>query len=242
MSASPQGRLAGRIALITGASRGIGGAVAEAFAREGAQLVLLARTEGALTEVDDRVRELGAPAATLVPLDLRDGDALDRLGGSLYERHGKLDVLVGNAGALGQLGPMSHIPPSVWQEVMDVNVTANHRLIRSLEPLLGQSDAGRAMFTTSGVARSPMAYFGAYAASKAALEHMVKVWAAELHKTKLRANLIDPGVVRTRMRANAFPGEDPMQHPAPSAIAESFVKLALPSCKTHGEVVHAKPR
>lgn len=233
------GRLRGRIAVVTGASRGIGAAVAERFAREGAQLVLIARTSGALEEMDDKVQAAGAPPATLVPLDLCDFDALDRLGQSLYERHGRVDVLVGNAAALGQLGPMSHVPPQVWQEVMDVNVTANYRLIRSLEPLLRASDAGRAIFVTSGVARTPFAYFGAYAVSKAALEQMVRVWAAELTKTGVRANLLDPGVVRTRMRATAFPGEDPMQHPEPAAITDAFVDLATPECRRQGEIVQA---
>jgi NAD(P)-dependent dehydrogenase (short-subunit alcohol dehydrogenase family) len=242
MTDSSQGRLAGRIAVITGASRGIGAAVAERFAQEGAHLVLIARTEGALTEMDDRVREISGDSATLVPLDLQDGDAIDRLGGTLYQRYGRVDILVGNAGMLGQLGPMHHTPPSVWQEVMAVNVTANFRLIRSLDPLLRQSDAGRAIFTTSGVARSAFAYFGAYAASKAALEQMVKVYAAELNKTRLKVNLLDPGIVRTRMRATAFPGEDPNQHPAPSAIADSFLELAEPTCEPHGEVVQAEPR
>jgi NAD(P)-dependent dehydrogenase (short-subunit alcohol dehydrogenase family) len=232
------GRLQDRIAVVTGASRGIGRAVAERFAAEGATVVAVARTQGALEELDDAIAQAGGPAPVLVPLDLRDFDALDRLGGSLFERHQKLDILVGNAGALGQLGPMSHIPPETWQEVMDINVTSNYRLIRSLDPLLRQSDAGRAIFTTSGVARSPFAYFGAYAASKAALEQTVKVWAAELHKTNVKANLLDPGVVRTRMRAHAFPGEDPTQHPDPAAITDRFVELAEPACKHHGEVVN----
>ena len=234
-----EGPLAGRIAVITGASRGIGAAVAERFAAAGARLVLVARTSGALEELDDRIRALGAPPATLVPLDLRDGDALDRLGGHLYERHGKLDILVGNAAVLGQLGPMSHIPPKVWQEVMAVNVTANQRLIRSLEPLLRAADAGRAIFTTSGAARSPFAYFGAYAASKAALEQMVRVWAAEVTKTRLRVNLLDPGVVRTSLRAQAFPGEDPAKLPPPESVADAFVDLAAPACRPHGEIIAA---
>ncbi|SDF59677.1 NAD(P)-dependent dehydrogenase, short-chain alcohol dehydrogenase family [Limimonas halophila] len=233
------GRLAGRLAVITGASRGIGAAVAERFAQEGAHLVLIARTQGGLEEMDDRVQAAGAPPATLVPLDLTDFDALDRLGASLYERHGKLDILVGNAGTLGQLGPLSHVPPDVWQACMDVNVTANYRLIRSLEPLLRQSDAGRAIFVTSGAARSAFPFFGPYAASKAALERVVQIWAQEMRKTPIRANLLDPGVVRTRMRAFAFPEEDPEQHPEPMAVAETFVKLADPACQRHGEIVHA---
>ena len=233
------GALAGRLAVITGASRGIGAAVAERFAREGAHLVLVARTEGALAEMDDRVQAAGAPPATLVPLDLRDGDALDRLGASLYERHGKLDVLVGNAATPGQIGPLGHVPPADWQACMDVNATANYRLIRSLEPLLRQSDAGRAIFVTSGVARAAAPFFGPYAASKAALEQMVRIWAAEIRKTPIRANLLDPGVVRTRMRAFAFPEEDPDQHPTPDAVAGSFVQLASPTCTRHGEIVRA---
>lgn len=240
MTSNGAGRLAGRIAVITGASRGIGAAVAERFAREGAQLVLLARTVGALEELDDRIRTLGGAAPTLVPLDLQDFDALDRLGASLYERHGRLDILVANAGVLGQLGPLGHVPPKVWQEVMAVNATANYRLIRSLDPLLRQSEAGRAIFVTSGVARSPFAYFGPYGASKAALEQMVKIWAAELNKTRVKANLLDPGVVRTRMRATAFPGEDPTQHPEPARITGTFVDLASPDCRHQGEVVRAE--
>jgi NAD(P)-dependent dehydrogenase (short-subunit alcohol dehydrogenase family) len=232
-----QGRLSDRIAVVTGASRGIGRAVAERFAAEGARVVAVARTEGALTELDDAIRGAGGLAPVLVPLDLRDFDALDRLGATLFERYGRLDVLVGNAGVLGQLGPMGHIPPKVWQEVMEVNVTANFRLIRALDPLLRQSDAGRAVFVTSGVAHSPMAYFGAYGASKAALEHMVQIWAGELNKTRVKANLLDPGVVRTGLRAQAFPGEDPTQHPEPAKIAPRFVDLSAPDCPHHGEVV-----
>jgi len=239
MTDAPAGRLAGRIALITGASRGIGAAVAEHFAREGAQLVLVARTEGALAEMDDTVRELGAPAPTLVPLDLRDGAALDRLGATLFQRHGRVDVVVGNAGIVGQLSPLGHVAPEVWQEVMDVNVTANQRLIRSMDPLLRQSDAGRAIFTTSGAARTAFPYFGPYATSKAALEQMVRVWAAEVRRTAIRVNLLDPGVVRTRLRAFAFPGEEPNQHPPPSRVAPAFAELADPACRRHGEVVGA---
>lgn len=236
--ATQTGRLADRVAVVTGASRGIGRSVAERFAAEGARVVAVARTQGGLEELDDAIKTAGGLDPVLVPLDLTDYDGLDRLGYSLFERYGRLDVLVGNAGLLGQLGPMGHIPPKIWQEVMDVNVTANYRLIRSLDPLLRQSDAGRAIFVTSGVARTPFAYFGPYATSKAALEQMVKVWAAELHKTNIKANLIDPGVVRTGMRAQAFPGEDPLQHPEPATITDTFVTLASPDCKTHGEVVH----
>ena len=232
------GRLEGRIALVTGASRGIGAAVARRYAREGARLVLLARTQGGLEELDDEVRALGAEA-TLVPLDITDSDALDRLGAALFERHGRLDVLVGNAGTLGTLSPISHIEPDDWRTVLDVNLTANWRLVRSLDTLLRASDAGRAIFVSSGVAGFVKPYWGAYAVSKAALEMMVKIYAAETARTSVRANLIDPGAVRTSMRAQAFPGEDPMTLPEPDAIADLFVELAEPACERTGEVVRA---
>ena len=233
------GRLESRVALVTGASRGIGMAVARRFAAEGAHLVLVARTVGGLEELDDAIRQAGGQGATLVPLDLREFDAIDRLGASLYERHGRLDVLVGNAGVLGTLSPLGHIGPNDWAEVMDINLTANWRLIRSLDPLLRQSDAGRAIFVTSGAAAAPHAYWGAYAVSKAALEMLVTTYAAEIAKTPVRANLLDPGAVRTAMRASAFPGEDPMRLPAPEALTETFVDLAVPECTRNGEVVRA---
>jgi NAD(P)-dependent dehydrogenase (short-subunit alcohol dehydrogenase family) len=233
------GRLQGRVALVTGASRGIGMAVARRFAAEGARLVLVARTVGGLEELDDAIRQDGGERATLVPLDLREFDAIDRLGASLYERHGRLDVLVGNAGVLGTLSPVGHIEPGTWAEVMDINLTANWRLIRSLDPLLRQSDAGRAIFVTSGAAAAPHAYWGAYAVSKAALEMLVRTYAAEIAKTRVRANLLDPGALRTAMRASAFPGEDPMSLPAPEAVTEAFVELAEPRCQRNGEVVRA---
>ncbi len=234
-----RGRLAGRIAVITGASRGIGAAVARRFAVEGARLVLVARTVGGLEELDDEIREAGGERPTLVPLDLREFDAIDRLGASLYERHGHLDVLVGNAAVLGTLSPLGHIEPMGWAEVMDINLTANWRLIRSLDPLLRRSEAGRAIFVTSGAAATPHAYWGAYAVSKAGLEMLVKTYAAELVKTKVRANLIDPGATRTAMRSKAFPGEDPQSLPAPEAITETFVELAEAACTKNGEVVRA---
>src|SRR5215510_12239245 len=197
------GRLAGRLALITGASRGLGAAVAKRFAAEGARTVLIARTVGGLEEVDDAVRA-GGGAATLVPLDLTDFDAIDRLGQSLYERFGRLDVFVGNAGILGTLSPVGHIRPTDWADVVNLNLTANWRLIRSLDPLLRASDAGRAIFVTADVARTARAYWGAYAASKAALETLVRVYADEIEQTKVRVNLIDPGKVRTALRKRAF--------------------------------------
>lgn len=233
------GRLEGRTALVTGASRGIGAAVARLFAREGAHVIALARTVGALEELDDAIRDAGG-SATLVPQDMTDFDALDRLGAALYDRFGKLDVLVGNAGVLGVLSPVNHIDPKVWDEAFAANVTANFRLIRSLDPLLRQSDAGRAIFVTSGATRAPRAYWGAYGASKAALEYMVLTWAQEVAKTPLRVNLVNPGATRTKMRAAAFPGEDPMSRPHPDEIAPAFLDLATADCKRHGEVIDAQ--
>ena len=230
------GRLAGRVALITGASRGIGAAVARRFAGEGAHLVLVARTVGGLEEIDDAVCAVGG-SATLVPLDLRDFAAIDRLGGAIAERHGRLDVLVGNAATLGGLRPMGHFEVDTWDRVFALNVTANWRLIRGFDALLRASDAGRAIFVTSGAARANVAYWGAYAASKAALEAMVLTYAAELTRTGVRANLLDPGTVRTRLRAEAMPGEDPMTLPHPDEIAGAFVDLAAPDCQRNGEVV-----
>jgi NAD(P)-dependent dehydrogenase (short-subunit alcohol dehydrogenase family) len=233
------GRLAGRLALITGASRGIGAAVARRFAAEGAHCILLARTVGGLEETDDEIRTAGHPAATLVPLDLRDFDKIDQLGASLYERFGRLDVLVGNAGILGVLSPTGHVSPKTWQETLDINLTANWRLIRSLDPLLRQSEAGRAIFVTSNAATGIHPYWGPYAATKAALEMMVKTYAAEVTKTKLKVNLLDPGIVRSKLRAEAFPGENPETLPPPDSVTEAFVDLAEAACTRHGEVVQA---
>ena len=231
-------RLSGRIAVVTGASRGIGAAAAKRLAAEGAHVVLVARTVGGLEEMDDAIKSVGG-SATLVPLDLRELDRVDSLGPSLYQRFGKLDILVGNAGLLGTLGPLSHHDPKLWDQVLAVNVTANWRLIRTLEPLLRRADAGRAIFVTSGAAHKALPFWGAYATSKAALEAMVKSWAAELEKTNVRINLVSPGPVRTAMRAEAFPGEDPASLRPPEAIADLFVELALPSCTRNGEVVQA---
>jgi NAD(P)-dependent dehydrogenase (short-subunit alcohol dehydrogenase family) len=229
-------RLAGRIAVITGASRGIGAAVAKRFAAEGAHVVLVARTVGGLEELDDQIVSAGG-SATLVPLDLRELDRIDPMGPALYERFGKIDILVGNAGLLGTLGPLSHHDAKLWNDVMTVNVTANWRLIRTLEPLLRRAEAGRAIFVTSGAAQKTQAYWGAYATTKAALEAMVRTWAEELVKTNVRVNMLSPGPIRTSMRAQAFPGEDPASLRLPEAIMDSFVDLALPSCTRNGEVV-----
>jgi NAD(P)-dependent dehydrogenase (short-subunit alcohol dehydrogenase family) len=231
-------RLEGRIAFVTGASRGIGRAVAMRFAAEGAHVVLLARTQGALEELDDEIRKTGGQA-TLVPLDVTDFDQIDRTGAALFERFKRLDILVGNAGLLGTMGPVAHMDPAVWEQVMAVNLTANWRLIRSFDPLLRASGSGRAIFVTSGAARGARAYWGAYAVSKAALEMMVGTYAAEMEKTNVRVNLIDPGATRTAMRAEAYPGEDPLSLKEPDSLTDAFVALAEPACERHGELVTA---
>lgn len=236
---STEGRLSGRVAVVTGASRGIGAAIAERYAAEGAHVYLVARTQGGLEEVYDRIATAGG-SATGVPLDLRAPDGIEQLAVAVHERFRRLDILVGNAGALGVLTPLPHLEPKVWNEVMDVNVTANYRLIRVFDPLLRASDAGRAIFVSSGASRGGMAYWGGYAASKAALEALVSCWAAETTKTALRINSVDPGAVRTRMRADAFPGEDPMSLRPPEALADAMVDLAAPDCTRHGEVVRVR--
>jgi NAD(P)-dependent dehydrogenase (short-subunit alcohol dehydrogenase family) len=229
--------LQNRIALVTGASRGIGAAVAKRFAKEGAHVILVARTVGALEAVDDEITRAGGKA-TLVPLDLADHDKIDALGAQLAQRFGRLDILVGNAGILGDLTPLTHAEPKMWERVMATNVTANWRLIRSLDPLLRASEAGRAMFVTSGVAHGVHPYWGPYAVSKTALEMLVKTYAAEASGTSIKVNLIDPGVVRTSMRAAAMPGEDPMSLPLPESITDVFVTLAAGTCRKHGEIAH----
>ena len=227
--------LDGRIAVVTGASRGIGRAAALALARAGAHIVAVARTQGALEELDDAIRQAGS-SATLVPLNLTDYDAIDRLGAAINERWGRLDVLVGNAGILGNLAPLGHVPPKVWQQVMDINVTANWRLIRSLDPLLRRSDAGRAIFVTSGAAHKARAYWGAYAVSKAALDVLVRTYAAENETTHVGAMLLNPGPLRTAMRYAAMPGEDPETLKTPDDLAPLFVRLASPDWTESGKL------
>ncbi len=224
-----------RIALVTGASRGIGHSVALSLARAGAHVIAVARTVGGLEELDDAIRAQGG-SATLVPLDLKDSEGIARLGGALFDRYRKLDILVGNAGILGPLSPLSHVEPKAWDEVMAVNVTANWQLIRCMEPLLVQSDAGRAVFVTSGVSWKNLAYWGPYGASKAALNAMVQIWAAENMTTRLRVNLLSPGPIRTRMRAQAMPGEDPTTLEAPDKVAEHIVTMCEPSFTETGKV------
>lgn len=227
---------AGRLVLITGASRGLGAALAERFAAKDTHLILVARTSGGLEEVDDRVRAKGGQA-TLVPLDLRDGKAIDRLGGALAERFGRLDVLIGNAAELGVLSPLGHIDPKLFERVMALNAGANQRLIRSLDPLLRASDAGRAIFVTCGPAREPRPFWGAYAASKAALGAMALTYAAEVRRTSVRVNLVDPGPMRSRLRAQAYPGEAADKAPLPETRTDPFVELADPACERHGELI-----
>ena len=229
------GLLANRIAVVTGASRGLGRAAAVALASEGAHVIALARTEGGLEELDDEIRSLGGEA-TLVPVDLQDFPAIDRLGAAIFERWKKLDILVGNAGLLGKLTPLAHLEPKVWDEVMAVNVTANYRLIRSLDPLLRASDAGRAVFVTSGLAQKCWPYWGPYSISKAALEAMVKTYAGEVATTQLRANCFSPGATRTRMRSLAMPGEDPETLPTAETVAAQIVPTCLAGFTDNGVV------
>jgi len=233
---APSGRLAGKVALITGASRGIGAAVASYFAGEGAHVVLVARTVGGLEEVDDAIRARGG-SATLVPLDLRNFGKIDEVAAALHERYRRLDILVGNAGELGMFSPLAHIPPGMWAEIMDLNLTANWRLIRAMDPLLRAADAGRAIFVTSRAAHELYAYWGPYAVSKAGLEMLVRIYAAEIANTGVRANLIDPGIVRTRLRTRSFPGEDPNLLALPETVAGTFLDLAVSECARNGELV-----
>jgi NAD(P)-dependent dehydrogenase (short-subunit alcohol dehydrogenase family) len=230
------GRLSGKVALITGASRGIGAAVAERLAREGAHLVLTGRTVGGLEETDDRVRATGG-SATLVPFDLREFIKIDELAAALYERYGRLDILVGNAGEFGVFSPLGHIDPALWAEIVDLNLTANWRLIRAMDPLLRAAEHGRAVFVTTALAREALPYYGPYAVSKAGLEAMVRIYAGEVARTSVRVNLLDPGIVRTRLRARIFPGENPATVPSPESVADAFLPLVLEECRHHGETL-----
>lgn len=230
--------LDGSIALVTGASRGIGAALAVELGRMGAHLVLIARTQGGLEETDDAVRAAGG-SATLLPMDLREGETIDAVGPSIYQRFGRLDVLVHNAAVLGKLTPAGHILPDDWAEVVGVNLTAAWRLIRTTEPLLRQAPAGRAVFVTDERARAPMAYWGAYGATKAGMENLVLSWAEEVRTMRLRVNLFDPGVVGTRLRATAFPGIAPHTLPRPETVAPALAALCLPSETRNGVLVGA---
>lgn len=233
---SKEKALSGKIALITGGSRGIGAAAAKELARQGAHVILIARTIGGLEAVDDEIKALGGKA-TLMPLDLFKLDELDALGPTLYQHFPKLDIFIGNAAMLGTLAPLGHIKPDEFQRVMDLNVTANYRLVRTLDPLLKASDNGRVVFVTSGITQDYKAYWGEYAVSKAALEALAKVYAAECANSNVKVNIIDPGRVRTAMRAQAYPGEDPQKRPHPDEIAPYFLKLVANDCTMNGQTL-----
>jgi NAD(P)-dependent dehydrogenase (short-subunit alcohol dehydrogenase family) len=229
------GRLEGRVAVVTGASRGLGRAIALALAREDCHIIATARTQGGLEELDDEIKAVGA-SATLAPADITDFPAIDRLGAAIFERWKKLDILIGNAGVLGKLTPLPHLDPKVYDTAMAVNVTANYRLIRSFDPLLKMSDAGRAVFVTSGLATKCFPYWGAYSISKAALEAMMKTYAAECASTPVRVNCFSPGPTRTDMRATAMPGEDPMTLPTAEEVGAQVVEMCLADFADNGAV------
>lgn len=231
--------LSGRTALVTGASRGIGYFIAKELAAAGAHVIAVARTVGGLEELDDEIKAAGGEA-TLVPLDLKDMTGIDRIGGALHERWGKLDIMVANAGILGVLSPIGHVEAKTFEKVMEINVTATWRLIRSLDPLLRASDAGRAIIMSSGAAHSAKAFWGPYAASKAAVEALARSWADETKNMPLRVNSVNPGATRTAMRAQAMPGEDPETLPHPSEVAAKIVHLASPELTETGKIFDVK--
>lgn len=235
MSETDRKSMQDRVCVVTGATRGIGYSAALELARRGAHIIAIGRTLGALEELDDAVNSLGGQA-TLVQFDLKDMEAIDRLGAAIYERWGKLDGLVANAGLLGAVTPLGHLEPNVWDDVMAVNVTANWRLIRSLDPLLRQSDAGRAVFMSSGAAHKCKPFWGVYSVSKAALDVMIRTYSGELVSTNVKANLFSPGPVRTKMRAQAVPGEDPETIPHPDDVAPSIIDLVEPKCTESGKI------
>lgn len=226
----------GKIALVTGASRGIGYQLAKTLGARGAHVIAIARTVGGLEDLDDEIQSAGGEPATLVPVDLTDFEAIDRLGAAIFERWKKLDILVGNAGMLGVLAPLGHISPKDFEKVMDLNVTANWRLIRSLDPLLRQSDAGRALFLTAAQAHSCTAFWGLQSVSKSALEALARTYANETLKTAMKINLADPGPVRTGLRAKAMPGEDQGKLAEPADIAQSLLKLLGPDVAETGKL------
>jgi len=234
------GSMDNRIALVTGASRGLGRAVAKCFARSGATVVVTARTQGALEELDTEIQGLGLPPLILAPLDITDPANIDKLAASISERFGRLDILVGAAGILGGLRPMPHVEPNMFDKVIATNLTANWRLIRNFDALLRLSEAGRAIFVTSGVTRELPAFWGPYTIAKAGLEAMIRTYAAEMQQTNVNTNLVDPGGIRSRMRSEAFPGENPMALPTPETVTSIFHELANPQCTINGEVVFAQ--
>jgi len=233
------GLFEGKVALVTGASRGIGAAVVRRLAAEGAEIIAIARNQPSLEELDDEIRASGGKPLVLVPEDLRKPEVIDRVAAAIFDRWGRLDILIGNAGSVGGgLRPVPHLEPKDWDEMIALNLTANWRLIRAMDPLLRMAEAGRAVFTAAPEASEAPAFWGGYAASKAGLEAMVRCWAAEVaNVTRLRVNLLDPGVVATRLRTIAYPGEDQTVLTQPETVAEAFLSLCLPTCETHGEVV-----
>jgi NAD(P)-dependent dehydrogenase (short-subunit alcohol dehydrogenase family) len=230
------GPLSNRIALVTGASRGIGRAAAIALGAAGAHVICVARTVGGLEETDDAIRRKGG-TATLVPLNLREFDAIDRLGATIFERWGRLDAFFGNAGSLGVITPLTHLEVKAFQELVEVNITANWRLIRSFDPLLKKSDAGRVLFVTSGAARKHTPYWGGYGMAKAALESLALTYAEECATTNVRVNLLSPGPVRTAMRAKAMPGEDPSVLTRPEELGPTIVDALSPTYFKNGELI-----
>ncbi|MIL10175.1 SDR family NAD(P)-dependent oxidoreductase [Salmonella enterica subsp. enterica] len=238
MTATPD--LTDRIALVTGASRGIGYQIAKHMAAAGAHVIAVARTVGGLEDLDDEIKAGGRGGATLVPLDLADMPAIDRLGGIINERWGKLDILVANAGMLGVISPVGHVEAKTFEKVMTINVVSQWRLFRSVDPLLKKSDAGRAIVLSSGAAHSARPFWGPYAASKAAIETLTRSWAGEVLESPLRINAVDPGATRTAMRALAMPGEDPSTLPDPATVARRIIALADPNLTHNGMIYQVK--
>lgn len=230
-----KGRLSGRLALITGASRGLGHAVAIEMAREGAHIIALGRHANILEKLDDDIQKIGG-TCTLVPTDLKNGDVIDTIGHDIHKRWGKIDIVVGNAGVLGPISPIGHIKPEDWDELMTVNLTANYRLLRSMDMLLRQSDAGRVIMVSSGAANKATPFWGGYATTKAALEMLTLTYANEMIDTNIKVNVLNPGATRTKMRAQAFPGEDPETLTTPEEVAKLFIELADPNFKETGKV------
>ncbi len=227
--------LEGKVALVTGASRGLGYATALHLAKAGAHIVATARTKGGLEELDDAVKAAGS-SATLVPMNITDLDAIDRLGAAIFDRFKKLDIVIGNAGSLGKLTPLAHIEPRVWDETLAINLTSNYRLIRSMDALLQAAPAARAVFVTSGLAQKCFPFWGAYSISKAALEAMVRTYAAEVQTTTLRVNCFSPGATRTKMRATAMPGEDPESLPTAEQVSAQIIPMCMPEFSDNGGV------
>ncbi|SOC86146.1 NAD(P)-dependent dehydrogenase, short-chain alcohol dehydrogenase family [Ensifer adhaerens] len=236
------GILDGRVALVTGASRGIGYFTAIELAKAGAHVIACARTTGGLEELDDAIKKETGEGATLVPFDLADMNAIDALGQAIHDRWGKLDVMVANAGILGVISPIGHVEAKVFEKVMFLNVTATWRLIRSVEPLMTRSDAGRAVILSSGAAHRCRPFWGPYSASKAAVEALARTWAGEQQNFTLRVNAVDPGATRTAMRAQAMPGEDPDTLPHPSEVAKAILPLVDPAMNETGRLYSVREK